>query len=119
MLESHISPLQRDRRRSQRVIAGIRVRVGRRENADSVLSEDSQTLVVNAHGALLTLAMAVRPGDGLTLRNLMSSEEKQVRVVRVFDKQTPPTQVAVEFTSPAPHFWHIDFPPADWTVLKD
>lgn len=106
-------------RRSERVVARIRIKVSRREDGGSVFSEDTQTLVVNAHGALLALAMTVRPGDPLTLKNAMSSEEKQVRVVRVGEKQAPPREIAVEFTSPAPHFWHINFPPADWKALQD
>jgi hypothetical protein len=28
-------------------------------------------------------------------------------------------KVAVAFTSPAPHFWHIDFPPTDWEALQE
>jgi hypothetical protein len=27
-----------------------------------------------------------------------------------------PTKVAVEFTHPAPGFWRIAYPPADWTA---
>jgi len=40
-------------------------------------------------------------GDTLTLEHLISREEKEIRVVRVADKQS---QVAVEFTSSAPAF---------------
>jgi hypothetical protein len=29
---------------------------------------------------------------------------------------TGPTKVAVEFTRPAPSFWRIAYPPADWTA---
>jgi hypothetical protein len=78
------------------------------------VSEDTHTLIVNAHGALLSLAMIVQQGDALALKNLISSEEKEVRVVRVTDQQTNPKAVAVAFASPAPKFWHIDFPPTDW-----
>lgn len=113
MIESQISSSQGNARRSQRVLAHIRVNVRRREGANNVLSEDTHTLVVSAHGALLRLAMIVRPGDALTLKNLMSQEEKEIRVVRMDQKQTPKA-VAVEFTTPAPKFWHIDFPPPDW-----
>jgi hypothetical protein len=95
------------------VLAQIRLKVTRRENVDSVLSENTQTLEVNVHGALLVLAMIVHPGEMLTLKHLLSGEERQVRVVRVEEKRTPPKEVAVEFTSPAPDFWHIAFPSAD------
>jgi hypothetical protein len=118
LIESEVSPFQTNRRRSQRVVARIRIKVIRREGADFILSEDTQTLVVSAHGALLVLAMIVQPGEALLLKNSMSNEEQQVRVIRVGEKQTPPKEVAVEFTSPGPHFWHIDFPPIEWEQLR-
>lgn len=119
MTASPASSFQTNRRRSQRVVARIRIKVLRRESADSTFSEDTQTLSVNAHGALLALAMSVHPGEALTLKNSVSSEEKLVRVVRVSNAPTSPKEVAVEFASPAPRFWHIDFPPPDWKALQD
>ena len=41
MIESQISPFQNNRRRSQRVVARIRIRGLRREDPDSMLSEDT------------------------------------------------------------------------------
>jgi hypothetical protein len=50
----------------------------------------------------------------------MSREEKQIRVVRVTEEEPIALpKVAVAFTAPAPHFWHIDFPPADWDALQE
>jgi len=69
--------------------------------------------------ALVVLAMDARPGDVLTLRNVMSQQEQLVRVVRVSEKDESGSPVVVEFTNPAPHFWRIDFPPADWKPAKD
>jgi len=107
-------------RRSQRVVARIGVSVVRHDPARDIISEDTHTCVVNAHGALLPLAMTVRPGDALTLKHLMSREEKQIRVVRVTEEEPIALpKVAVAFTSPAPHFWHIDFPPADWDAPQE
>jgi hypothetical protein len=116
---SQDSPSPANVRRSQRVVVRIGVKVLHREDAGDLLSEDTHTLVVNAHGALLPLAMIVRTGDPLILRHLMSSEEKQVRVIRVDEEQIVPRAVALEFTTPAPRFWHIDFPPADWEPLQN
>jgi hypothetical protein len=115
MIESQISPSPANARRSQRVVTRLRVKVLRHEGAHDILSEDTHTLVVNAHGALLRLAMIVRRGDVLTLKNSMSHEEKEIRVVRVDEKQKV---VAVEFTTPAPKFWYIDFPPPDWNCCN-
>lgn len=119
MIESQITPFQTDARRSQRVVARIRVRVFRQEGGGEKISEDTHTLVVNAHGALLTLAMTVQPGEILTLENWVGRERQQVRVVRIEKKQGSKREVAIEFSSPAPRFWHIDFPPSDWKPWGD
>jgi hypothetical protein len=37
----------------------------------------------------------------------------------VGDKQANKAEVGVAFAHPAPHFWHIDFPPGDWKPLLD
>jgi hypothetical protein len=107
-------------RRSQRVAARIRVEVRRRTDSDSCVSEVSYTLVVSPHGALIALAMKVEPNDLVAIKNVNSQEERQGRVVRV-GKQEGASQspVAIEFTEPAPRFWRIDFPPADWKLLED
>jgi hypothetical protein len=106
-------------RRSQRVAARIRVQVRRQTDNDSFMSEVSYTLVVNAHGALIALAMKVQPNELLAIKNWNTAEERQSRVVRVGEEADSQNEVAVEFTEPAPHFWHIDFPPADWKRLED
>ncbi len=78
--------------------------------------ERSQTLVVNAHGALMALAEKVMPMQRLIMQNIDSGEQKEWRVVHVEKEPTGPTKVAVEFTRPAPSFWRIAYPPADWTA---
>jgi hypothetical protein len=83
------------------------------------MSEVSHTLVVNAHGALIVLAMKVQPNELIAIKNWNSGEERQSRVVRVGGERASQNEVAIEFTEPAPRFWHIDFPPADWQLLQD
>ena len=104
---------------SQRVVARIKVMVRRASDSDGFLSEVSHTSVVNAHGALLGLAMNVRPNELLAIKNWDSAEEKKSRVVLVGDDAAIQKDVAIEFVDPAPRFWHIDFPPADWNSLED
>jgi hypothetical protein len=113
------TPLVRtNARRSQRVAARIRVAVTRLDGQNSTLSEDAYSLVVSAHGGLIVLNMNVQPGETLVLRNQMSNEEQLIRVVRVSEKQPSGNPVAIEFINPAPHFWQIDFPPADWNLAQ-
>lgn len=106
-------------RRSQRVAIRLQLIVRREADVDALMSEAAPTLVVNAHGALITLAMSVQPGEKLIVRHPNSGEEQECRVVRLAEKQASDNRVAIEFTKPVPHFWHIDFPPPDWELPQD
>ena len=106
-------------RRSQRVVARIRVQVRRPTDGDGFMSEVSHTLVVNAHGALIRLVMKVQASELLAIKHLGSGEEKHSRVVGVGAEAASQNAVAIEFIEPAPRFWHIDFPPTDWKLLED
>lgn len=101
-------------RRSQRVVLTMPVLVqGGADGGQSVL-EEAQTLVVNAHGALIALAMNVEVQQPLLLKNQKSLDQQPCRVVYVGPAVDGKSEVGVEFTQPAPQFWHITFPPQDW-----
>jgi len=102
------------RRRSQRVLLSMPVLVqGEAEGAQSIL-EETETLVVNTHGALIALAMKVEFHQPLLLKNQRSQEEQPCRVVYLGPPAGGKKQVGVEFTRPAPHFWHFAFLPDKW-----
>jgi hypothetical protein len=107
------------RRRSQRVILSTPVSV-RTEDAPKSASfeEKTNTLVVNAHGALVALAGKVKRGQKLKLTNVSTHAEELCRVVYLGGATDGKIQVGVEFLKPAPDFWHIAFPPEDWIVPK-
>jgi hypothetical protein len=106
-------------RRSERVVARIRVQVRKQAEGDATMLEVGHTLVVNAHGALLYLAMKVQVNELLAIRNMYSKEERHSRVVRIGKDEASQNEVAIEFTEAAPHFWHIDFPPSDWRQTEE
>jgi hypothetical protein len=102
-------------RRSQRVCLNVEVDViVQRENIASD-PERTFTLVVSAHGALLTLRADVAVGDALTLRNVKTNEEVACRVVDCGAKKVDTANVGIEFANPRANFWHVAFPPADWS----
>jgi hypothetical protein len=78
--------------------------------------EDTQTLVVNAHGALLLLAAQVKVGHKLLLTNRATKEEQLCRVASLGPAAGEKTQIGVEFLKPTSDFWQISFPPEDWVV---
>lgn len=102
-------------RRSKRLFLNVPLVVHRAAGEGPSFYEGTKTLVVSAHGALIALAANVVPNQRLVLQNVLSGEEEECRVVFMDKKLTGPAEVAVEFMRPAPRFWHIAFPPADWT----
>src|SRR5262245_42764269 len=104
------------KRRSQRIELNVPVVLHRPSGEGPLFSERTETLVVNAHGALLALAEKVAPKQMLFMQNTSSGEQKECRVVYVEKQLSGPTKVAVEFTRPAPGFWRIAYPSTDWTA---
>jgi hypothetical protein len=102
-------------RRSQRVCLSVPVLVSKVEGGKASASEETRTLIVSAHGALLELKMTVKFGDALTLKHQKTQEELNCRVVNFGSEQAGKREVGVEFQYPAPRFWRIAFPPADWS----
>ena len=105
-----------NQRRSQRVLLSLPVQVTGQTPDEKPVSEQTRTLVVNAHGALLHLEMRVSIGQLLTLKNVKTNEETPCRVVYANPAQGRKIEVGVEFMKPSPFFWRISFPPADWTT---
>lgn len=105
------------RRRSQRVFLSVRVIV-RSENApqNAAFEEETQTMVVNVHGALILLAAKVIKGQKLRMTNRVTKAEQLCQVASLGPKSEGKTQVGVEFLKPSPDFWQISFPPEDWVV---
>lgn len=107
-----------NRRRSQRVILSVPVTVSG-TGAKGKFTEETKTLVVNAHGALITLVAKVSQGQQLELKSVSNPETQSCKVVYIGPTVQSQTQVGLEFTKPAPHFWHVAFPPENWTPVAE
>jgi hypothetical protein len=101
-------------RRSSRVFTRIPVRASGKSIQGRKFRENSQTIVINAHGGLLYLQEEIALGADLVLINPVTEEEQECRVVYLGDTSEKGTRVGVEFLSPSPHFWGVDFAPQDW-----
>jgi hypothetical protein len=102
-------------RRSQRVCLSVPIVIVKNDPNKSQASEETRTLIVSAHGALLVLTMPVQAGELLTLKHKKTQEELVCRVVNYGPDQSGKREVGVEFEHPAPRFWRIAFPPSDWS----
>jgi len=103
-------------RRSQRVMLKVSVVVLAQGADNKRVSEETRTVTVNAHGAMILLGLKVSIGQLLTLRNSRTGEEASCRVVYLSPHQSEKREVGVDFMKPSPRFWRISFPPSDWTT---
>lgn len=102
-----------ERRRSQRVIIRVPVTLELMQNGkpERIVAH---TVAVNVHGAM---ALCSRNIDAETKLEVLNESTKKKAVARV---TRPPRESAegflipLEFTSPAPDFWQISFPPSNW-----
>jgi len=103
-------------RRSGRVFHKMRVKVHGRDHDGRKFREVCETVVVNSHGGLLLLKHEIEQGEMLVLTNPDTEEELECRVVFLGDPGDKGQRVGVEFLSPAPRFWGLEFgenPPAN------
>ena len=106
-------------RRTQRVLLRLAILVRAGLENKTPVTEDTYTLNVNAHGALIALDMDVHPGQTLFLRNWATAEEQEFRVIHVRKCVAGKNEVGIAFVSPRPKFWNIAFPPPDWTAFTE
>jgi hypothetical protein len=107
------------RRRSMRVLLSVPVNVSGKTAENQDFKEETRTLVVNAHGALISLAAHVAAGQSITLSNKATHQSIECKVVHLGNAQGGKTQLGVEFVKPSARFWQIDFPPDDWVVPEN
>ena len=76
--------------------------------------EACETIVINAHGALLVLAHSLDDDAQLVVTNPFTQEEQECRVVYLGEDSGSGQRVGIEFLTPAPHFWGMEFSQPDW-----
>jgi hypothetical protein len=106
-------------RRSSRVFVRMSVWAKGRNREGRHFRERAQTIVLNAHGGLLYLNETLEMGAELTITNPTTEEEQECRVVFLGDATDKGQRVGVEFLTPAPHFWGVEFPPPDWPARPE
>jgi hypothetical protein len=107
--------LAANRRRSQRVLVTVPVRVSGQTGVGSPFEEETHTRAISAHGALIHLSAQVHRGQRLSLWNAQTKGALECVVAHIDRRQKDQPQIGVEFALPNPMFWHVAFPPKDWT----
>jgi hypothetical protein len=104
-------------RRSKRVILDIPLVICGEGVDKRPFREETFTLRVSAHGALVVLENQVALGQKVVLMNPKNWDERECTIAFL----GPPyaagiATVGVHFDQPAPEFWAINSPPTDWNV---
>ena len=97
-------------RRSTRVFRKLKVQAQGRAHNGKKFRETCETLVVSAHGGLLMLKHEVDDGILLVITNPETLEEIECRIVFLGELCDHGQRVGIEFLTPAPHFWGLEFP---------
>ena len=98
-----------NRRRSERVMLNMPVQVLAENEERQQIQVEAKTLVVNAHGGLLMLKHEIDNGEMIVLTNPETLEEQECRVVYQGEPCEKGQRIGVEFLTPAPRFWGLEF----------
>ena len=98
-------------RRSSRLTLAVPVVVWGMQGDASTFFEETKTVSVASHGALVTLSSQVRPNQKIVVYNKQTQEEMGCRVVHVRNGGNGTSEVGIFFENPTPNFWHVSFPP--------
>ena len=102
-----------ERRRSQRVIIRVPVTLEATILGQKVKA-DAFTVAVNIHGAMVLSPRSFDADTQLEIHNDRTGETIGVRVTRAPRESAEGYLIPLEFTTPAPKFWQISFPPENW-----
>jgi len=102
------------RRRSQRVLMQVGVRIRGNNAQGTAFEEETATLAINAHGALILLHARLTSGSKVFMKHKRTEEEQECHVAFLGPVRDGKSEIGLEFTSPRPAFWRVAFPPEDW-----
>jgi hypothetical protein len=105
-------------RRSSRVFTRVRVTLAGKNQRGRRFREATETIVVSAHGGLLYLAQDLELGAMLVLTNPFTQEELECRVVYLGDDCDKGRRIGIEFLTPSPRFWGVEFTQPDWVPAQ-
>jgi hypothetical protein len=108
---SHSTP----RRRSQRVLMQVPVRIRGNDVQGKKFEEEASTLAINAHGALVQVQARLTSGSKVLMQHKQTEEEQECSVVFLGPVRSGKAEIGLEFSKACPTFWRVAFPPEDWS----
>ena len=101
-------PTAEERRRAQRVLLRISVVV----HVAGKPPIEGHTHTVSASGAMIAMSEPLAEGTKVTVENSRTQNKVEAKVVRPPQTTSDGSLVPVEFSTPAPVFWNVFFPPS-------
>lgn len=106
-----------ERRRSQRVLLRVKANIYVALQGKQV-TFDVFTLSVNTQGAVIVMKQGLPAETRLVLEHGSTRERVACKVIRTAKETPEGFHIPLEFDSPAPGFWKINFPPEDWRPVE-
>jgi len=102
----------RDRRRSERILIRVPVRItGLDKNAKHV-HERAEAVVLSRHGALIKTTTELKPGSEVEVENLGNQQSAKFRVVWTSERMIEGKyDIGLESIAGQPSLWGVKFPP--------
>ncbi|MFI5092668.1 MAG: hypothetical protein WCE50_11150 [Candidatus Acidiferrum sp.] len=93
----------------------VAVRVRGTDSQGKEFEEETETLAINAHGALILVSARVTSGSKVMMQHKGTQEEQECHVAFLGPVRAGKAEIGLEFSEPRPSFWRVAFPPEDWT----
>jgi hypothetical protein len=103
-------------RRSKRVILDVPLVICGEAADKRPFQEETFTVTVSAHGGLVVLENQVALGQKVVLMNPKNWDECEGTIAFLGPPYSGFATVGIQFAQPAPEFWAISSPPADWNL---
>jgi hypothetical protein len=93
----------------------VGVRIRGNDAQGKPFEEESATLAINAHGALILMQARVTSGSKVFMQHKTTQQDQECHVVFLGPVRAGKAEVGLEFTVPCPTYWRVAFPPEDWS----
>jgi hypothetical protein len=93
----------------------VPIRIWGNDAQGKKFEEETATLAINAHGALVMMQARLTSGSKVKLQHNLTREEQECHVAFLGPVRAGKAEVGLEFSDARPSFWRVAFPPEDWT----
>ena len=107
-----------EKRRSERVLLDVPLIICGQSPNHQPFTEETFSVTVSAHGALVVLASKVELGQTVKLTKTKTTDERQATVAFLGPPYAGLATVGLQFAKPSPDFWPVQAPPADWALAR-